>query len=201
MIQEFKSVDGFANCYVISRFHECVIINPAHSYEEVIKYIDSKVIKGIFVTEVTKQTIDQIGYYQSPIYLSVEQKNSLDDSIPGYNSLREIPFKKDQLKILIYDNLFELEIADNKLVTHVIEGVDTPTTVIQFANNLIVGNLFINGKICKKASYKSSIYDLKKSILELMNLRGNYNLHHSFRVKNTFSNEKLNNTFINRWLE
>ncbi len=200
MVAEFKS-SNYANSYVICRFHECVIINPSHSYEEISDYIGSRSIVGLFATEISKENIDQIAYYSAPLHLSTEQIEAINsDFILGYDYKKNYPFNLNKIKIIEYFNEQQFKIGGNNFQVLIIDGVQTPTTIFIYKDNLFVGNLFNNNKLAKKANYKSSIYDLKKSIVKLINLPDDYKLYHSYRESNKFSQEKNNNPDLNRWL-
>lgn len=201
MICEFKSNEGYANSYVICRFHECIIINPAHSYEEIIEYVGPRTLIGLFATEISKSTIDQVHYYNVPLYLSKDQEDELkNDLINGYKIRSEVSFTLDKLNVINYEDGRNIKIGGLALKFHVITGAIGAVTVFEFQDNLFVGSIFNNQKLIKKARYKSSIYDLKKSILKIINLPEGFNLYHSFREKNKLSTEKLTNIGIERWL-
>lgn len=201
MIEVFKGESGFANTYVISRFHECIIINPSHSYEQIIEFIGPKKLIAIFITETSKATIDQLSYYNVPIYLSERQYYNLEDNtVLGYSYKEKIPFNYQNLKYQIIEDGYTFKIADLILKTHIIFGAREAINVFEIADNLFVGSLFDNQKITKKAPYKSSIYDLKRSIQELLKLPKNYKLHHNFKSSNIFSNEILINEHLQRWI-
>lgn len=200
MIAEFTSIDGFFNTYVICRFHECVIINPSHSYEVITKYIGPRTIIGLFATEITKYNIDQIGYYKAPLYLSNEQEEELrSDYIKGYET-RKYPFDLTRLKILNYSNEEKIKIGENYIEILIVNGIHTPTSVFRYKENLFVGSLFHRNKLAKKANYKSSIYDLKRSIQTIIGLSSDILLYHNTRKPNKLGNEKNTNQDIERWL-
>lgn len=200
MIAEFTSSSGYFNTYVICRFHECVIINPSHSYEEIAGYIGPRTIIGLFATEITKYNIDQIGYYKAPLYLSNEQEEELrSDYIKGYET-RKYPFDLTRLKILNYSNEEKIKLGENYIEILIVKGIHTPTSVFRYKENLFVGSLFHGNKLAKKANYKSSIYDLKRSIQTIIGLSSDILLYHNTRKPNKLGNEKNTNQDIERWL-
>lgn len=202
MITEFKSNGKYANSFVICRFHECVIVNPSHSYEEIASFVGAKKIVGLLVTEVLKQTIDQIGYYNAPLYLSKWQEEAITRGfIPGYDDHEKaFPFDLRKIDIITYNHMEKIKLGESYLETIIIDGLSNPTTVFRFNKSLFVGGLFTNNKLAKKANYKSSIYDLKKSIQTVIYLEGDFTLYHSAREPNKLANEKITNPDLKRWV-
>lgn len=201
MITEFKSTSKYANSYVICRFHECVIVNPSHSYEEIASFIGARKIVGLLATEVLKQTIDQIGYYHAPLYLSKEQEKAITSGfIPGYDyHEKAFPFDLKKIEIITYNHMDKIKLGESYIEAIIIDGLNNPTTVFRFNKSLFVGGLFANYKLAKKASYKSSIYDLKRSIQTVICLEGDFTLYHSVREPNKLANEKITNPDLKRW--
>ena len=185
MIAEFKSNEGYANSYVICRFHECIIINPSHSYESIISYVGARNIIGLFVTEVSKHTIDQIGYYQVPLYLTKQHYEAIksENIIDGYRYSKEYPFYLEKINVQKIEEEKIFLIGDLELKIHMINGLIKPVTVFELEDNLFVGNLFDDKKIAKKATYKGAIYDLKRSITKFVGFSDYYTLYHSYRAK------------------
>lgn len=201
MVETFKSIDGYANVYVVCRFDECVIINPSHSFHEITNYIGGRTIKGIFITETTRITIDQIGYYDATIYMTQSQYNSLkSNSILGYNNIIKEPFDYLLLKHFIIDDDFKCSLADYQLKPHLIKGSRLDILAIQITNHLFIGGLIKNNNLAQKARYKGAIYDYKKSLKELMGLDKNLMIYSNFDKPKTLVDTISNNHLIKKWL-
>lgn len=200
MIQTFVSKEGFSNCYVICRFHECVIINPSHSYEQITSFIGQKTITALFLTEPSKITIDQIGYYQAPIYLTKRQhEEMINSNINGYDYLNKPSFNISNLKFNIIDNKYIFELADLNIKVYDIQGSKEALAVFELDNNLFVGNLFRNNRIAKKAKYKGSIYDLKKSIQEILHSVNNPLIYDILNKPRLLNSEIKQNDELRNW--
>lgn len=200
MIEVFKSNQDFANVYLICRFDECILINPSHSYEKIISLVGSRTIKYILLTEVSKKTADQIGYYQSLIYLTKDQIESIkDNNITGYNNVNKAPFNLNNLKIAELTKDTKLTLSDYKLKQYLIKGTKEFIAVFEFIDLLFCGSLFDDNKLAKKASYKGAIYDLRNSIKEILNRDNNPKIYHNYNKPSLLSTEILNNQTLKNW--
>ncbi len=200
MIQTFKSSAGFSNTYVICRFSECIIINPSHSYEEIIEYIGNKKIVGIFITEPSNITLDQIGYYETNIYLSPRQFESINNnSIEGYDYKNKPPFNIERLNIIKLNLEEEFMFADLKIKSYEIIGAKKVLACHLISNNLFTGSLFLNNKIIKKDKYKSAIYDLRRSVQRMVEDLKNPMIYNLIDKPRLLSTEILLNEDLQNW--
>lgn len=200
MIQTFKSSTGFSNTYVICRFSECIIINPSHSYEEIISYIDNKKIVGIFITEPSNITLDQIGYYNSKIYVTPSQFESFNNNqIEGYDYKNKPPFNIENLKLTLLNLEEEFMFADIKIKSYEINGARKVLACHLISNNLFTGSLFLNDKIIKKDKYKSAIYDLRRSVQNMISDLKNPIIYPLIGKERLLSTEVLLNEDLQKW--
>lgn len=67
-----------ANCYVISKNQECIVIDPGDEYEKIKKSIGDKKIVGVIITHYHFDHIGALKYFDKSLILD---KNNLDEKI------------------------------------------------------------------------------------------------------------------------
>ena len=124
MIDKFICGPLFENCYVISEGSECIIVDPGQSFLRASELIKQRYsVKAIFITHGHIDHIDGIKYFNSPIYISNEDKNILLDP---YKSLYDFfglayPFENMKLDFRVVDDNEEFE-----LIGHKFKALKTP---------------------------------------------------------------------------
>ena len=120
MIDKFVCGPLFENCYVISEGSECIIVDPGQSFLRASELIKQRYsVKAIFITHGHIDHGDGIKYFNSPIYISNEDKNILLDP---YKSLYDFfgltyPFDNMTLDFRVVDDNEEFELIGHKFKT------------------------------------------------------------------------------------
>jgi glyoxylase-like metal-dependent hydrolase (beta-lactamase superfamily II) len=117
MIDKFICGPLFENCYVISEGSDCIIVDPGQGFLKASELIKQRYsVKAIFITHGHIDHVDGIKYFNSPIYISKEDKNILMDSYKSLYDFFELdyPFSNMNLDFKILDDEEEFELIGHK---------------------------------------------------------------------------------------
>ena len=176
MIQ-IKGNDDIGHTYIISRFDQVFIIDPASEYLKILELIKNKTLSGIILTHAHSDHINLIGYFDCPIYIHERDYDLLFlNKYNGYND-KKAPFDKNKLKIIKISKEKEfLSIADKKVTLLHTPGHTKGSISIIYDKHIFTGDLLFENDIGRYDLYSGNYLDLKHSILKILNDKENNNL-------------------------
>ena len=195
----FKGNDSLSHTYLIERFDSCMLIDPSHDYELILKSIGEKTLKGILITHAHHDHIDLIGFFDVPIYIHKDDAHLLfEDRYNGYYPNKH-PYKRKNLKLNLISDEETIPLADLEIKVIHTPGHTKGSVSYLFEKKLFTGDTLFKGSVGRHDLYSGNLSDLKKSIRKLMSLDGQMTVYPGHDQKTTIRNEKKLNPFVIKW--
>ena len=199
MMIQIKGNDDLSHVYLVCRFDQCMIIDPSHSYDEIMSAVGERSIVGILLTHAHSDHIHLIGHFDVPIYMHQADAHLLfEDQYNGY-APKAHPYKRKQLNLVYVEHQSKIMLAD-----HVIDVIYTPGHTkgglsFLYEQKLFTGDTLFKEDVGRHDLYSGNLVDLRKSILTLMSLPGNTKIYPGHDESTTVRFEQKNNPYYLKW--
>lgn len=200
MIQ-FKGNDDLSHVFIICRFDTCMIIDPSHSYDDIIHAIGERNISGILLTHAHSDHVDLIGHFDVPIYMHQDDAHLLfEDAYNGY-SPKTHPYRRKQLDLKYVKEGDKIKLAD-----HMIEVLHTPghtkgSLSFLYDQKLFTGDTLFKESVGRHDLYSGNLPDLRKSVIRLLSLASNVKIYPGHDESTTVRYEQKQNPFYVKWMK
>lgn len=200
MIQ-YKGNDDLSHVYIICRFNTCMIIDPSHSYDDIIHAIGERSIAGILLTHAHSDHVDLIGHFDVPIYIHQEDAHLLfEDQYNGY-APKTHPYRRKQLDLRYVKDGDKVNLAD-----HIVEVIHTPghtkgSVSYMYDQKLFTGDTLFKASVGRHDLYSGNLPDLRKSVIRLLGLPGNIKIYPGHDESTTVRFEQKQNPFYMKWMK
>ncbi|MDY0075078.1 MAG: MBL fold metallo-hydrolase [Acholeplasmataceae bacterium] len=200
MIQ-FKGNEDLAHGYLICRFDTCLLIDPAHSYDDIILALGGRSLSGIVLTHAHNDHIDLIGHFDAPIYIHQDDAHLLfEDHLNGY-APKTHPYKRKLLDLKLVSDGEHIKLADHHLEIIHTPGHTKGSICILYENKLFTGDTLFKESVGRHDLYSGNLFDLKRSILKILSLPSQTKIYPGHDEGTTVRNEQKNNPFYIKWLK
>lgn len=197
----FKGDDDRAHGYLICRFDKCYLIDPAHSYEEIMETLKGRTLEGILLTHAHSDHVDLIGRFLVPIHIHVNDAHLLfDDANNGYHPRRH-PYHRKDLELVMIHGKTSLDLADQKVIVYPTPGHTKGSVTYLFQNRLFTGDTLFKGSVGRHDLYSGSLPELKRSILELLTLSSDLKIYPGHDEATSVRHEQKSNPFYLKWVK
>jgi hydroxyacylglutathione hydrolase len=195
----FKGDDDRAHGYLICRFDKCFLIDPAHSYDDIIEALGGRQLEGILLTHAHQDHVDLIGRFLVPIYVHASDAHLLfDDSKNGYHPQKH-PYHRKDLDLRLMHGKTTLDLADQKVIVHPTPGHTKGGVTYQFQNRLFTGDTLFKESVGRHDLYSGSLPELKRSVLGLLLMPGDLKIHPGHDAPTSIRYEQKHNPFYLKW--
>lgn len=198
-MRQFKEKDGFAHSYLLCRFDACVIIDPSHSYEDILHALDGRSLVGVLLTHAHSDHIDLIHMFDAPIYMHQEDAHLLfEDKYNGYHP-KTHPYKRKDLNFVFVKDQDHISFADQ-----LIEVIHTPghtkgSISFLYDKKVFTGDTLFKLSVGRHDLYSGNLPELRRSILKLCALPGDTKIYPGHDEVSTIRFETKNNPFYLKW--
>lgn len=200
MIYQYKGNDELSHTYMVCRFNTCIVIDPSHSYDEIQRDLKEREIILVLLTHAHSDHVHQIEDYKVPIYIHEDDAYLLfDDKHNGYaNSKR--PYLRKNIDLRLIKNHDKIQMADQFIEVIHTPGHTKGSCSFLVNNALFTGDTLFHNDVGRHDLMSGSIYDLKKSILKIIDeLNPNTKVYPGHDELTTIRNEKKSNPFYLKW--
>ena len=200
MIQ-LKGTEDLSHVYLLCRFDTCVLIDPSHSYDEIIHHMGEKALAGILLTHAHSDHVDLIGSFDVPIYMHQDDAHLLfEDQYNGYHP-KSHPYKRKNLDLRYVNEGDKIHLAD-----HTIDVLYTPGHTKGGLSFLYEGKLFTGDTLFKESVgrhdlYSGNLTELRRSVLKLLSLPSQLKIYPGHDDVTTIRYEQKNNPFYVKWMK
>ncbi|RJX26643.1 MAG: MBL fold metallo-hydrolase [Acholeplasma sp.] len=196
---QIKGNDDLSHVYILCRFNQCLIIDPSHSYDEIIHAVGERTISGILLTHAHADHVDLIGHFDVPIYLHSEDAHLLfEDQYNGY-APKAHPYKRKQLNFIFVNEGEKIMLADHVIDVFYTPGHTKGGLSFLYDQKLFTGDTLFKEDVGRHDLYSGNLVDLRKSILKLLALSGNIKVYPGHDDPTTIRHEQKNNPYYLKW--
>ncbi len=198
MIQ-IKGNDDLSHVYILCRFDQCLIIDPSHSYDDIIHAVGERSIVGVLLTHAHSDHVDLIGHFDAPIYMHSDDAHLLfEDQYNGY-APKTHPYKRKQLDFIFVDEGKKIMLADHTIDVFATPGHTKGGLSFLYDQKLFTGDTLFKEDVGRHDLYSGNLVDLRKSIIKLLGLPGNVKVYPGHDETTTIRNEQKNNPYYLKW--
>ena len=200
MIQ-FKGNEDLSHVYLLCRFDSCILIDPSHSYDDIVHAIGERTLTAILLTHAHMDHIDLIGSFDVPIYLHQNDAHLLfEDQYNGY-APKSHPYKRKNLDLRYVSHGDKIPLAD-----HMIEVIHTPghtkgSLSFLYEQKLFTGDTLFKESVGRHDLYSGNLPELRKSVLDLLSLPSAIKIYPGHDETSTVRYEQKNNAFYVKWMK
>jgi hydroxyacylglutathione hydrolase len=198
MLYTFKGNDELSTTYMYCRYQHCVIIDPSHALDDLLKILENKTLDAILLTHAHSDHVHLISAFQVPIYVHEQDRALLFDRDHNGYGKQQLPYQRQALKLLDMPEKILLEDIT-------IQCLHTPGHTKGSVSFLIEDKLFTGDTLFKEGIGRDDLWggnlnSLKSSILKLMKLPLYTKVYPGHDDITTLRHEKSHNSYIKKWL-
>ena len=200
-----KIVGGFgfdSNCYIISRFDECVIIDPSSEVSQIKEAIKDMTLTAILLTHGHLDHVDAIGAFDVPVYIHEKELPLLkDNQLNGYNSFKMKPsFELNKIEFRLVKDHDKIPLADEAIEVIHTPGHTIGSVTYYYKDKLYTGDTLFMGSIGNYTFPTGNLNDIKRSILHLMQTYpANTKIYPGHGESTTIRQEAKSNPYYLKW--
>jgi glyoxylase-like metal-dependent hydrolase (beta-lactamase superfamily II) len=200
MIQ-FKGNEDLSHVYLLCRFDTCVLIDPSHSYDDIVHQMGEKTLSGILLTHAHMDHIDLIGSFDVPIYMHADDAHLLfEDQYNGY-SPKNHPYKRKNLDLHYVNQGDKIPLADHMIDVYHTPGHTKGSLSFLYEGKLFTGDTLFKESVGRHDLYSGNLPELRKSVLTLLSLPSNIKIYPGHDDVTTVRYEQKNNSFYIKWMK
>lgn len=198
-MRQFKEKDGFAHSYLLCRFDVCVIIDPSHSYEEIMYALDGRTLIGILLTHAHSDHVDLIHMFDVPIYMHQDDAHLLfEDHYNGYHP-KQHPYKRKDLNFKFVKDQDRIPFADQTIDVFHTPGHTKGSLCFYYDKKIFTGDTLFKLSVGRHDLYSGNLPELRRSIIKLCHLPGDTKIYPGHDEGSTIRFEAKNNPFYVKW--
>ena len=201
MISIFRN-NQYSNTYILERFNVCYIVDPSFDLEEILEKVGEKEILGVLLTHAHYDHTMLINKFKSPIYVHKDDAALLfEDEYNGFSmSGTKRPYSRKELDLRLLNGGEELKIGDQVVCVFHTPGHTKGSLSFLHQDKLISGDTLFKGSIGRTDFYSGNIYEMKKSILFLINNSiDSVKVYPGHGEYTTIKNERKCNMYYLKW--
>ncbi|MDR2822413.1 MAG: MBL fold metallo-hydrolase [Acholeplasmatales bacterium] len=186
--------EELSNTYLYIKKDSCFLVDPSHSYDQILEKIEGKELKFILLTHAHYDHIGLIHKFSVPIYIGKDEVEILFD--PSYNySPRKLPFDEKTLNLRKVIDKDIIEFENEKI--QVIETPGHTKGSICYLINIFLfsGDTLFHLDVGRTDLKTGSTVDLVKSIKKLMRLNEKIKVFPGHEESSSIGEERNNNEF------
>ncbi len=196
-----KGNEHYAHSYLICRFDSCFLIDPSHDEELIYQALDGKKLTGILITHAHSDHVHLLGSFDVPIYLHQADAHLLfEDQHNGY-APEAHPYKRKQLELKYVTQGDLISIADQTIHVFHTPGHTKGSLCFLYENKLFTGDTLFKESVGRHDLYSGNLVDLRRSVLELIQLNPNIKIYPGHDEPSTIRHEIKNNPFLQKWMK
>ena len=200
MIQ-FKGNEDLSHVYLICRFDTCVLIDPSHSYDDIVHAIGDKTLTGILLTHAHMDHIDLIGSFDVPIYMHADDAHLLfEDQYNGY-APKTHPYKRKNLDLRYVKQGDKIPFADHFIDVFHTPGHTKGSLSFLYDQKLYTGDTLFKESVGRHDLYSGNLPELRKSVMALLSLPSAIKIYPGHDDATTVRYEQKNNVFYVKWMK
>lgn len=187
-----------SNTYIWCRHEACMLIDPSDHLQAIQETLAKYTLEYIVLTHAHADHMHLLDQFDVPIYLHEKDfvllKNPKHIGYP-----HGFPYALNTLKILKIPN--KIKLSDMTIDVIHTPGHSPGSICLHHKNILIAGDTLFKSSIGRTDLFLSSLNDIKKSVIELMNLPSSTKVYPGHGEKTTIRQEKSHNSFVIKWLK
>lgn len=186
------------NCYIINKNNKYFIIDPGSDINNIIANVPSYNPEFILLTHGHFDHIDEIGYFNCPIYIHKNDYILLENKILAGYGLANLEPKYDlsKLDIKFINNNDIIKFEGNDILVIHTPGHTVGSVCYLYEDKLFSGDTLFHLGIGRTDLPNSNNKLMKTSIVNLINnLNDNIKVYPGHDINTTIKNERKNNRF------
>ena len=200
MIQ-LKGTEDLSHVYLLCRFDTCVLIDPSHSYDEIIHHMGEKTLAGILLTHAHSDHVDLIGSFDVPIYMHQDDAHLLfEDQYNGYHP-KAHPYKRKNLDLRYVSEGDKIQLADHTIDVFYTPGHTKGGLSFLYEGKLFTGDTLFKESVGRHDLYSGNLAELRRSVLKLLALPSQIKIYPGHDDVTTIRYEQKNNPFYVKWMK
>ena len=186
-----------ANCYILRKNDQVVIIDPGANIERISSFIDET--NTILAVLLTHGHFDHIGavddcvkQYHCPVYVSEDELDIIRDPEKNYALNKKSKVVSD---VIFYDH--HLNLGDFNFEIHETPGHTVGGVCLEIEGHLFSGDTLFKGSVGRTDLYSSNASALKQSLKYLKTLSSDLKVHPGHEASTTLEIELKTNPYLN----
>lgn len=195
----FRGNDENAHAYLVCRFDQCYVIDPANHYAEIIEALGPRKLLGVLLTHAHSDHVDDIGRFNVPVHIHKSDAPLLFmDDANGYHP-RKHPYQRRNLSIRSITDGMRLALADGFIEVMHTPGHTKGSCSFLYQDAIYTGDTLFRESVGRHDLYSGNLSELKQSVLKIMDLPANTRIYPGHDRFSSIRHEQKNNPFHIKW--
>ncbi|MFP4187711.1 MAG: MBL fold metallo-hydrolase [Acholeplasmataceae bacterium] len=195
----FRGNDENAHAYLVCRFDQCYVIDPASHYAEISDALGSRKLMGVLLTHAHSDHVDDIERFNVPIYIHMSDAALLFmDEANGYHP-RKHPYQRRNLTIRSLMDCMRLPLGNGYIEVMHTPGHTKGSCSFLHRDEIYTGDTLFFEAVGRHDLYSGNLSELKRSVLRIMELPAQTRICPGHDRMSSIRHEQRNNPFYGKW--